>query len=130
MIASGHQAAGTRLATGILEAAHHFGGRPPELFAGFGRDEFPQPVPYPTSCSPQAWAAGSTIMLVQAMLGLTPDVPNGLVSLAPCLPDGVTLQLDRIPVGDGELSVRVNGRVIAHCESTGTVALADRKIKV
>ncbi len=109
MIASGHRSAGATLAMGILEAAEYFGGRPPELFAGFGREEFRHPVPYPTSCSPQAWAAGSTIMLVQAMLGLKPDVPRCSAVLDPCLPGGVTLELDRIRLGESDLYVCANG---------------------
>ena len=48
-----------RIATGLLDAAARFGGRLPELFCGFDRTEFDAPVPYPTSCSPQAWAAAS-----------------------------------------------------------------------
>ena len=48
-----------RIATGLLDAAARFGGRLPELFCGFDRTEFDTPVPYPTSCSPQAWAAAS-----------------------------------------------------------------------
>ena len=123
MMASGQRAVGTALATAILEAAGQFGGRPPELFAGFGHDEFAQPVPYPTSCSPQAWAAGSTIMLVQAMLGLQPDVPNGSAVLDPCLPEGVTVQLDRIPLGTIELSVSATGTVVERSEVTGSITI-------
>ncbi len=33
------------------------------------------PVDYPTSSSPQAWAAGAILLLVTTMLGLTIDVP-------------------------------------------------------
>src|SRR5690606_6329422 len=47
-----------RVLTGLLDAVDAFGGRLPELFCGFDRGEIPVPVPYPTSCSPQAWAAG------------------------------------------------------------------------
>jgi hypothetical protein len=37
------------------------------------------PVPYPASCRPQAWAAAAAVVLVQALLGLEPDVPGGVV---------------------------------------------------
>jgi glycogen debranching enzyme len=36
-----------QVALGILDAARAFGGRLPELFCGFDRDEFPAPVPLP-----------------------------------------------------------------------------------
>lgn len=51
------------LSNAILDAAECCSGRLPELFAGFDRSHFPSPVPYPSSCSPQAWAAGAPLML-------------------------------------------------------------------
>src|SRR6476620_5722248 len=53
-----------RISTALLEAAEYSDGRLPELFCGFSRDQFPEPVPYPTACSPQAWAATTPIHLV------------------------------------------------------------------
>jgi glycogen debranching enzyme len=77
---------GGRLAQGLLDAASAFGGRLPELFCGFPRAEFSPPVPYPTSCSPQAWAAAAPLLLVRAFLGLAPDVPHRRLDLAPRVP--------------------------------------------
>ena len=54
-----------QVATGILEAADRFGGRLPELFCGFDRADFAAPVAYPTSCSPQAWAAAAPFLLLR-----------------------------------------------------------------
>lgn len=71
------------LARGLLTAADAFDGRLPELFGGFGIDDTPGPVPYPASCRPQAWAAAASVVLLQAFLGLTADVPAGTVTLAP-----------------------------------------------
>ncbi|KOX19026.1 amylo-alpha-1,6-glucosidase [Saccharothrix sp. NRRL B-16348] len=75
-----------RLADGLLDAAAAFGGRLPELYCGFSRDDFSPPVPYPTSCSPQAWASAAPLLLVRAFLGLEPDVPNRTVTTKPQLP--------------------------------------------
>jgi glycogen debranching enzyme len=72
-----------RVARGVFDAAAAFGGRLPELFCGFDRTEFPYPVLYPTSCSPQAWAAAAPFLLIRAVLGLEPDVPAGKVYLDP-----------------------------------------------
>ncbi len=66
-----------RIVDGALAAATHFGGRPPELFAGIARDEVPVPVAYPASCSPQAWSSASVLLLVRAMLGIQPT-PTGV----------------------------------------------------
>ena len=62
-----------RLVGRIFEAAQHFADfRLPELFCGFDREQSPIPVPYPVACSPQAWAAGSTFLFLETMLGLRP----------------------------------------------------------
>ncbi len=76
----------TRLADGLLDAASAFGGRLPELFCGFPRSRFPAPVPYPTSCSPQAWASAAPLLLVRSFLGLEPDVPHRTLTVLPHVP--------------------------------------------
>jgi glycogen debranching enzyme len=76
-----------RVAESILDAAEHFGGRLPELFCGFGRQEFGAPVPYPTSCSPQAWAAAAPLLLVHTLLRFTPEMPTGQLWCAPVVPE-------------------------------------------
>ncbi|MFC3993289.1 amylo-alpha-1,6-glucosidase [Actinoplanes siamensis] len=75
-----------RLIDGLLEAATAFGGRLPELFCGFDRARFSPPVPYPTSCSPQAWAAAAPLLLLRAALGFEPDVPARRLRVTPRLP--------------------------------------------
>ncbi|MDA8312893.1 MAG: trehalase family glycosidase [Actinomycetota bacterium] len=82
----GFVGAAQRVASGLLEAAAYFAGRLPELFCGFDRRDVPGPVPYPASCSPQAWAAAAPIGMLTALLGLDPDVPGGTVNVAPALP--------------------------------------------
>ncbi len=44
----------------------------PELFAGYGRDEAPFPVDYPTACRPQARATGSVFFSTMLGWGTTP----------------------------------------------------------
>ena len=90
------------LGAGLIDAASTSGGRLPELFGGFARDDISAPVPYPTSCSPQAWSAASPLLLLRAMLGLEPDVPNGRLSVRP-----------RVPASIGHVhlrGVRIGGR--------------------
>lgn len=78
-----------RVAMGIFDAAEHFDGRLPELFCGFDRGEFPGPVPYPTACSPQAWAAAAPVQLARILLRFDPVFTRGVVHLAPILPESV-----------------------------------------
>jgi glycogen debranching enzyme len=83
----GFDDAANRLVGPILEAAQRFPEyRLPELFCGFDRDHTPVPVPYPVACSPQAWAAGSTFLFLETMLGLRPHADRGELELRPDLP--------------------------------------------
>ena len=64
---------------GLLDAAASFGGRLPELFCGLDRADIDTPVPFPTSCSPQAWAAATPFLLLRVLLGLEPDGGGGVM---------------------------------------------------
>ncbi len=62
-----------RIARALIEAAGHFEWSLPEVFAGYARGETPFPIAYPTAARPQAWAAGTPILLVRVLLGIEPD---------------------------------------------------------
>jgi glycogen debranching enzyme len=63
-----------RIFEGLLDAAASFSEyRLPELFAGYARAPYEEPVPYPVACSPQAWAGGALPSALTAGLGLVPD---------------------------------------------------------
>jgi glycogen debranching enzyme len=76
-----------RLTVALMEAASHFAYRLPEAFAGYARSQTRVPVPYPTACSPQAWAAAAPLLLLRLMLGLEPTA-SGL-TVRPHLPADV-----------------------------------------
>jgi glycogen debranching enzyme len=68
----------------MLTAAQHFSYQLPEVFAGMRRSETPFPIAYPTAARPQAWAAGTPVLLLQSLLGLQPDRRrHALESVAP-----------------------------------------------
>lgn len=69
-----------RIAVAMFEAAGHFDHRLPEVFAGYPRSLTEFPVEYPTACSPQAWAAGTPLLLIRVLLGLEPQ-GQGLTSI-------------------------------------------------
>jgi glycogen debranching enzyme len=99
-----------RLAGGLLDAAAAFGGRLPELYCGLPRAEFDPPVPFPTSCSPQAWASAAPLLLVRALLGLTPDVPRRTVTTNPRLPaEWGTVTLSGLRLGPATATVTASG---------------------
>ena len=70
MARAGHPAAAQQVIHGLLDAAAASDGRLPELFAGFDRSATPDLVPYPSACSPQAWATGAIFLSVRTLLGI------------------------------------------------------------
>lgn len=76
-----------QIAAALLEAAQYSDGRLPELFCGFDRERFTQPVPYPTACSPQTWAATASILLVTSLMRYDAHVSRGGLWLDPVLPE-------------------------------------------
>ena len=62
-----------RIVPRMLEASAFFDFELPEVFAGLPRTQTPFPIAYPTAARPQAWAAGTPVLLLQVLLGLQPD---------------------------------------------------------
>ncbi|HZT46052.1 MAG TPA: glycogen debranching N-terminal domain-containing protein [Gaiellaceae bacterium] len=62
-----------RIVQRMLEASVFFDHELPEVFAGLPRAQTPFPIAYPTAARPQAWAAGTPVLLLQVLLGLQPD---------------------------------------------------------
>ncbi|MBX5447575.1 MAG: amylo-alpha-1,6-glucosidase [Acidothermus cellulolyticus] len=104
----GFVAEAQRIALGLIDASAAFGGRLPELFCGFDRSEFAVPIPYPASCSPQAWAAAAPFYLLRTLLRFDPWVPFGQVWCAPAVPSRmVPLRVERLHVAGSTVSVDV-----------------------
>jgi glycogen debranching enzyme len=97
------------LASALCDALGLFDDRLPELFGGHSRAESRFPVPYPTACRPQAWAAGVPLDFVALFLGLEPFIPGSTISLSPALPAGVdSLEVRGVPFPSGPLSVAID----------------------
>lgn len=98
-----------RLLNQMFEAAVNFGMQLPELFCGFQRSAGERPVSYPVACLPQAWAAGSLFMMLQACIGLRVDGWSGAVHIErPLLPEGIDrLVIRRLPVGKSSADVMI-----------------------
>ena len=96
------------LIRGLLTASHAFDYRLPELFSGDAARRGVRPLPYPASCRPQAWSAASAIVVLSTVLGLQPDVPNGVLRLAPMRPSPVgDLTVHGLRVAGEPLDVRL-----------------------
>jgi len=96
------------LTSSVFEAAQRFPDyRLPELFCGFPRDTSPVPVPYPVACSPQAWAAGASFLILQTMLGIRAHADRRELELQrPNLPSWLgKVTMTDLRVGDAAVDV-------------------------
>jgi glycogen debranching enzyme len=116
LTAYGYRCAATTMIERLVAATARFGYRPPEVFAGYGRDEIGGPAEYPTACRPQAWSSAAFLLAVRLLLGLEP----GETRAAPVLPDGV----ESIRLTGGGRSVDHYGRrLTAHRGGPATAAI-------
>jgi glycogen debranching enzyme len=119
LVRHGQMGAARRIARGLIEAAEHFEWSLPEVFAGYAREETPFPIAYPTAARPQAWAAGTPILLLRLLLGLAPDrARQRLVTTAE---DDLPSWLDGLRVE----GVRAFGRVWTITVERGSVAVSE-----
>ena len=107
-----------RVLTGLVDAAGYMDlRRLPELFCGFPRQPTTGPTHYPVACSPQAWASGAILLLLQACLGLRIDAAAGMVQLVhPRLPPFLDeVRLRNLHLGESrvDLLLRRHGQDVA-----------------
>ena len=83
--------------------------RLPELFCGFPRRPGEGPTLYPIACAPQAWAAGSLFLMLQACLGIEIDGARQEVAFRhPVLPEALPgLRIINLGVGDGSVDLLI-----------------------
>jgi glycogen debranching enzyme len=116
----GYDAAAQKLIFALMDAGAAQGGRLPELFSGLDRGELSVPVGYPTSCSPQAWAAASPLLCLRTLLRLDPWVPYGKTWLCPNLPEEIGyLKVEGIPLAGSRVTIEVGKEVPGGVEVTG-----------
>jgi glycogen debranching enzyme len=100
-----------RILTALFDASLSFDlQRLPELFCGFPRREGEGPTHYPAACAPQAWAAASVFLILQASLGLSVDASASQVTFsAPLLPQCIDeLHIRGFKVGQASLDLVVD----------------------
>lgn len=106
----GYMKAAQRVIGAQLDVAEAHRHRLPELFAGFERGKPSTPAAYPTSCSPQAWAAAAPLLWLRTLLRLDPSAPAGTVWIDPELPPWIRrLHLEGIAIAGQKLTVEVDG---------------------
>ena len=88
--------------------------RLPELYCGFTRRHGEGPTLYPVACDPQAWAAGSVFLFLQACLGLRVDaIANQVTFDRPMLPDFLPrLRIRDLSVGSSTLDLIIEKQAL------------------
>jgi glycogen debranching enzyme len=107
----GFGAEALRIFSGLLDAALGFDlCRMPELFCGFDRVPGEGPVAHPIACAPQAWAAGSVLLLLRTSLGIDVSSTEGRVVLTrPRLPlDRGEIQIHDLQVAGGSVDLVIS----------------------
>lgn len=97
-----------KILAGLFDASLFFDlHRLPELFCGFPRRPGEGPTLYPVSCSPQAWASGSALLLLQACLGIEIKASEKkLVFSHPILPEFLEeVRIKGLRVGDASVDL-------------------------
>ncbi|WP_406325049.1 glycogen debranching N-terminal domain-containing protein [Streptomyces sp. NBC_01617] len=118
LVRAGFPETAASLSGGLLTASAGFDGRLPELFAGHGAATDARPSPYPASCRPQAWAAASSVMILQSMLGLSADVPGGTLTVAPGFAEEYRpMKVEGLDIAGGRLDISIDADGTAHIEA-------------
>ncbi len=99
--------------TTLFQAALRFRDyRLPELFCGVHRREYDDPVHYPVSCSPQAWASGALFLILNSVLGIRPSAPRKELNIVnPQLPDWLDyLNIRNLRIGQSRVGLDFSRR--------------------
>lgn len=97
-----------KILTGLLDLSVFLElNRLPELICGFPRRVGKGPTLYPVACSPQAWAAGSCFLILQACLGLSVSARESRVYLRhTALPEALQhVTVRNLRVGGGSVDI-------------------------
>ena len=104
----GFRAEVNSLLCSLYQAALNFRDyRLPELFCGVQRRERDEPVHYPVSCSPQAWASGTFFLLLTSILGIRPSAHRKELNIVnPMLPDFLEeLRIRNLQIGKSRVGL-------------------------
>ena len=107
----GLKEASERLLTGLFDSSIFVDlHRLPELFCGFDRRKGEGPTLYPVACLPQAWASASVFMLLEAILGMSIDVPRKQLRFCnPVLPSSIEeIRIHNLKVGKGRVDLEIH----------------------
>jgi glycogen debranching enzyme len=112
----GHKEEILKVFTGLFDAVQTMDMRLPELFCGFPRRPGSGPTLYPVACSPQAWASGAPLMLLEAALGMSIDCARNEIRFErPLLPhfiDDIAIKNLKVGANTVDLLLQRHGREV------------------
>ncbi|KAB7742404.1 amylo-alpha-1,6-glucosidase [Nostocoides sp. F2B08] len=121
MAAEGHAAAAADVLRRLVDLGARVGYRLPELLSG--ETVMGDPVPYPASCRPQAWAAASGMAVAPLFLGLRGEARSGRLRVAP-LDEGLgRVRVSGVRVGEREVVVTTDGAGVAYLDGAPGILL-------
>ena len=105
----GYRDEANKIALALLDAAAFSDYRLPEAFSGYPRSFGGFPVPYPTACSPQAWASGAPLVLLRSMLGL--EAIGGELTVDAAIPEQIgRIRISGLRAFGTRWDIEANGR--------------------
>jgi len=102
-----------KILTALFQAALEFRDyRLPELFCGVQRGQNDEPVHYPVSCSPQAWASGAMFLILISVLGIRPSAQRKELNIInPMLPEWLDhLHIRNLKIGGSRVGLDFSRR--------------------
>jgi len=103
----GHKQEVLKIFKGLFDAVQTMDRRLPELFCGFPRPPGSGPTLYPVACTPQAWASGTPLMLIESCLGMSIDCARSEIRFErPLLPPFIDdILIKNLTVADGAIDL-------------------------
>jgi glycogen debranching enzyme len=103
----GHKEEVLKIFKGLFDAVQTMDRRLPELFCGFPRPPGSGPTLYPVACTPQAWASGTPLMLIESCLGMSIDCARSEIRFErPLLPPFIDdILIKNLTVADGAIDL-------------------------
>ena len=116
------------VANGLLAASEAWNGRLPELFSGLDRADVETPIPFPTSCSPQAWAAATPFLSAAHHAGAGARRRSAVCKVDP-IPGAIEddLLLAGVRLVDRRFNIRIDDGVVSVRELTDAAAHRARR---
>ena len=121
MEAEGYGAAAADVLGRLVDLGARVGYRLPELLSG--ETVLGDPVPYPASCRPQAWAAASGLAVAPLLLGLRGDARSGRLRVAPLEGGLGRIRVGGVRLGERDITVTADGEGSVSLDGAADVLL-------